>query len=69
MPYRSTGNDIPPSPKAYADVVRETLGGLGLKIVLEPGRVIVANAGVLVARVHLRQAAAATRSSRSSTPP
>jgi diaminopimelate decarboxylase len=32
-------------------VVRETLGGLGLKIALEPGRVIVANAGILVARV------------------
>ena len=50
VPYRS-GNDIPPSPQAYADVVRETVGDLGLKIVLEPGRMIVANAGVLVARV------------------
>ena len=50
VPYRSAGNDILPSPKAYADMVRETLGGLGLKIVLEPGRVIVANAGVLVTR-------------------
>ncbi|MBX9589651.1 MAG: diaminopimelate decarboxylase [Hyphomonadaceae bacterium] len=50
VPYRS-GNDIPPSPQAYADVVRETVGGLGLKIALEPGRMIVANAGVLVARV------------------
>jgi diaminopimelate decarboxylase len=51
VPYRSTGNDIAPSPRAYADVVRETLGGLGLRLVLEPGRVIVANAGVLVTRV------------------
>ena len=50
VPYR-TGNDIPPSPQAYAEVVRETLGGLGLKIALEPGRMIVANAGVLVSRV------------------
>jgi diaminopimelate decarboxylase len=50
VPYHS-GNDIPPSPQAYAQVVRETLGDLGLKIVLEPGRVIVANAGVLVSRV------------------
>jgi diaminopimelate decarboxylase len=50
VPYR-TGNDIPPSPQAYAGVVRETVGDLGLKIVLEPGRMIVANAGVLVARV------------------
>jgi len=50
VPYHS-GNDIPPSPQAYADVVRETVGGLGLKIALEPGRMIVANAGVLVSRV------------------
>ena len=50
VPYLS-GNDIPPSPQAYADVVRETVGDLGLKIALEPGRMIVANAGVLVARV------------------
>jgi diaminopimelate decarboxylase len=51
VPYRSTGNDILPSPEAYAALVRETLGGQGLEIVLEPGRVIVANAGVLVTRV------------------
>jgi diaminopimelate decarboxylase len=51
VPYQSTGNDILPSPDAYAALVRETLGGLGLKVVLEPGRVIVANAGVLVSRV------------------
>jgi diaminopimelate decarboxylase len=51
VPYKSTGSDILPSPQAYAGLVRETLGDLGLKIVLEPGRVIVANAGVLVTRV------------------
>jgi diaminopimelate decarboxylase len=50
VPYLS-GNDIPPSPQAYADVVRETVGDLGLEIALEPGRMIVANAGVLVSRV------------------
>jgi diaminopimelate decarboxylase len=50
VPYHS-GNDIPPSPQAYAGVVRETVGDLGLKIVLEPGRMIAANAGVLMARV------------------
>src|SRR5262245_9947126 len=49
VPYDSTANDIAPSPDAYAAVVRDTLGGLGLKIVLEPGRVRVANAGVPVA--------------------
>jgi diaminopimelate decarboxylase len=44
-------NEVPPSPQEYAEVVRETLGSLGLELVLEPGRMIVANAGVLVARV------------------
>ena len=32
-------------------VVKEKLGDLGLKLVLEPGRMIVGNAGMLVARV------------------
>jgi diaminopimelate decarboxylase len=50
VPYRGS-NDIPPSPAAYAAVVRETLGDLGLPVTLEPGRMIVANAGVLVSRV------------------
>ena len=50
VPYAS-GNEVPPSPQEYAQVVRETLGSLGLALVLEPGRMIVANAGVLVARV------------------
>ncbi|MEL7050083.1 MAG: diaminopimelate decarboxylase, partial [Pseudomonadota bacterium] len=50
VPYRHT-NDIPPHPAEYADVVRETLGPLGLKYVFEPGRMIAANAGVFVTRV------------------
>jgi diaminopimelate decarboxylase len=50
VPYRGT-HDHPPSPAAYAAVVRAELGDLGLKIVLEPGRMIVGNAGILVARV------------------
>ena len=50
VPYRG-GNDVPPSPLEYARVVRETVGDLGLKLCLEPGRMIVANAGILVARV------------------
>jgi diaminopimelate decarboxylase len=49
VPFVS-GNEVPPSPLEYAQVVRETLGKLGLRLVLEPGRMIVANAGVLVAR-------------------
>jgi diaminopimelate decarboxylase len=50
VPYRGA-SEVPPSPDAYAAVVRETLGDLGLRIVLEPGRMIVGNAGVLVTRV------------------
>ena len=50
VPYRHQ-NEAPPSPELYAAVVKETLGDLGLKIILEPGRMIVGNAGVLVTRV------------------
>jgi diaminopimelate decarboxylase len=40
-----------PSLPDYAGVVRETVGDLGLALILEPGRRLVADAGVLVARV------------------
>ncbi len=50
VPYRGA-NDVPPTPDEYAAVVKAALGDLGLKIVLEPGRMIVGNAGVLVTRV------------------
>ncbi len=45
------GNEQPPQPAEYAAIVREKLGDLGLKLVLEPGRLLVGNAGVLVTRV------------------
>jgi diaminopimelate decarboxylase len=41
----------PPGPEAYAAMVAETLDGLDVSLVLEPGRMIAANAGVLVSRV------------------
>ena len=50
IPYRGA-NDIPPTPDEYAAVVKETLGGLGLKLVLEPGRMIAGNSGILVTKV------------------
>jgi diaminopimelate decarboxylase len=50
VPYRGT-NDVPPHPDEYAAMVKRTLSHLGLKYVLEPGRMIVGNAGVLVSRV------------------
>jgi diaminopimelate decarboxylase len=50
VPYRGT-NDVPPHPDEYAAMVKRTLGHLGLKFVLEPGRMIIGNAGILVSRV------------------
>jgi len=50
VPYRGS-NDVPPHPDEYAAVVKGALGDLGLKIILEPGRMIAGNAGVLVSRV------------------
>ncbi|RAU22812.1 diaminopimelate decarboxylase [Paramagnetospirillum kuznetsovii] len=48
VPYDS---EIPPSPAAYAEVMASTLGDLGCRIVVEPGRLLVGNAGILVSRV------------------
>ncbi|MFO1089018.1 MAG: diaminopimelate decarboxylase [Hyphomicrobiales bacterium] len=50
VPYEH-GNAIPPHPDEYAAVVRAALGSSGVKLYLEPGRMIVGNAGILVARV------------------
>jgi diaminopimelate decarboxylase len=53
IPYQEEGEE-PPSPDAYAGAISEAVGpfaGLGLKLVCEPGRVIVGNAGVLLTRV------------------
>lgn len=48
IPYES---EEPPHPEVYARAIKDTLGDLGCKIVLEPGRLLVGNAGVLVSRV------------------
>ena len=50
VPYRA-GEPDPPHPAEYAAVVKAALGDLGVSLVLEPGRMIVGNAGVLVGRV------------------
>jgi diaminopimelate decarboxylase len=54
VPYMSEGEVAPP-PSAYAAVAKDTLGDLGLKLILEPGRVIVGNAGVMLTRVLYRK--------------
>jgi diaminopimelate decarboxylase len=50
IPYRRD-NEAPPLPFDYGGVIRETLGHLGCEIEIEPGRLIVGNAGVLLASV------------------
>ncbi len=50
IPYRDDNNP-PPSPEAYAAIVTNTLRDLNCKIVTEPGRLIVGNAGILVTEV------------------
>ena len=52
---------MPPAPEHYADIVKRTTGHLGCGIILEPGRLIVGNAGVLVTRVlYVKKATAKT---------
>ncbi len=50
IPYRADNNP-PPLPDAYAAVVRKHVSQLGLKVMFEPGRMIVGNAGILVSQV------------------
>ncbi|MBA3040122.1 MAG: diaminopimelate decarboxylase [Alphaproteobacteria bacterium] len=50
IPYKDDNNP-PPEPTAYAKVVLEQLSGLNCKIIAEPGRLIVGNAGILVTEV------------------
>jgi len=50
IPYERT-NAAPPLPSDYGDMVRRTLGDLGCEIQIEPGRLIVGNAGILMAQV------------------
>ena len=50
IPYRED-NEPPPDPSAYADVVKRATRGLDCRLIFEPGRLIVGNAGILVTRV------------------
>jgi len=44
-------DEAPPEPNAYAAALDERLGARGLEIILEPGRAIAGNAGILLTRV------------------
>ena len=50
IPYRED-NEPPPDPDAYAAIVKNATKNLGCKLIFEPGRLIVGNAGILVTRV------------------
>ena len=49
IPYQAS--DAPAPPSDYAQMIREVTEGLGLQVILEPGRVIAGNAGVMVSEV------------------
>ncbi|HZT89185.1 MAG TPA: diaminopimelate decarboxylase [Stellaceae bacterium] len=51
--------EMPPEPPAYAAMIRDTIGGLGLELSFEPGRVLCGPAGLLIAKVvYVKQGAA-----------
>jgi diaminopimelate decarboxylase len=50
VPYRDDSAP-PPSPDAYAQIVKRHMRALNCRIIFEPGRLIVGNAGVLATRV------------------
>jgi diaminopimelate decarboxylase len=50
IPYRED-NEPPPRPEAYADIVKRATRDLGCRLIFEPGRLLVGNAGILVTRV------------------
>jgi diaminopimelate decarboxylase len=61
IPYHEGDDPQSYHPERYAAIVRRHFGGLGCKLVLEPGRLIVGNAGVLVTRViYVKQGEAKT---------
>lgn len=49
IPYAE--EDVPASPADYARMIDEVIGDLQVQLILEPGRVIAGNAGVLLAEV------------------
>lgn len=50
IPYGNEAAPVP-SPTEYAAAIGQTLGDLGCRLIVEPGRLIVGNAGVLMTRV------------------
>ncbi len=44
-------DELPPLPEDYAKVIEQELKGAGLRLILEPGRVLVGNSGIFVTKV------------------
>jgi diaminopimelate decarboxylase len=53
IPYRPGEDPQSYHPDRYAAIVRRRMNGLGCKLIFEPGRLIVGNAGILVTQVIL----------------
>jgi diaminopimelate decarboxylase len=45
-------DETPPHPDDYAEAIKNEIGDLDCTLILEPGRVIAGNAGILVTKVH-----------------
>jgi diaminopimelate decarboxylase len=52
-------SEAPPAPEEYARAIVSSLGDLPVTLILEPGRVIVGNAGILVTRTLYRKSGTA----------
>lgn len=50
IPY-TRGNEAPPLPMDYGNLIREELGDKGVEIEIEPGRLVAGNAGIMVSKV------------------
>ncbi len=50
IPY-TRGNEAPPLPSQYGAMIKDTLGHLDCEIEIEPGRLIVGNAGLMVSEI------------------
>lgn len=54
IPY-ARGNEPPPEPREYADLIRRIASGLDVHLIFEPGRMITGNAGILVSTLIYRK--------------
>lgn len=50
IPY-DPDSESPPSPVDYGEMIKQVLGGLPCSIILEPGRLIAGNAGILLSQL------------------